>query len=392
MKVENRSRLTGRPVEFFSHGVDQDWGYEEPQKDSFAVIRPKNEKEGEKYPLFVVFHSAGHDLYSAIWCMETEGDHDIYHSPEDSFALVLDCRANGGDWWWGGNTPEGVSEEISDPERLGVKPRPVEKRCIATVLWTIENYAVDTERVYAVGNSMGGSGALGIAGPRGDIFAAIKANVPAGVRHINERCVLNGKRPEGFRIPDPPVIIDYSAQNGEWSGGHELLYSGMRARKYALIGFFGPFGHQNNNFEIAKFNDLIHSLDIRTVRLSDPYPVFRDASTDDPIPWPSRRGSGASGQVNGFFRWRNVSDAADEFEIELRLLRRDEWESRVTFPESSVADVSLRRRQRFLLEPGEPFFWEFGGASGEGIADEEGVPTVPRLEITVTPKILKLKK
>ncbi|MBQ6262140.1 MAG: hypothetical protein IJK58_01335 [Clostridia bacterium] len=392
MKTENRSLLLGRPVEFFSHGVEEEWGYKVPQRDSFAVIRPKDEKEGEKYPLFVVFHSAGHDLYSAIWCMETEGNHDIYHTPEDSFALVLDCRGGAGDWWWGGLTPEGVDEEISDSERFGTEPRPVEKRCIATVLWTIENYAVDTERVYAVGNSMGGSGSLGVAGPRGDIFAAIKANVPAGVRHINERCVLNGERPDGFKIPDPPLIIDYSAQDDVWSGGHELLYEGMRARKYALIGFFGPFGHQNNNSEIAKVNDLIHSLDISTLRLHDPYPVFTDASTDDPIPWPDRRGSAASGQVNGFFRWRNVSDSADSFEIELRLLRPDEWQSRVTFPCSSVADVSVRRRQKFSLRPGERFFWEFGGREGEGIADAEGVPTVPRLEITAAPKILKLKK
>ncbi len=392
MKTEKHSLLLGRPVEFFSHGVEEEWGYGAPQRDSFAVIRPKNEKEGEKYPLYVVFHSAGHDLYSAIRCMETEGDHDIYHSPEDSFALVLDCRGGAGDWWWGGLTPAGVAEEISDPERFGVEPRPVENRCIATVLWTIENYAVDAERVYAVGNSMGGSGSLGIAGPRGDIFAAIKANVPAGVRHINERCVLNGERPAGFRIPDPPLIIDYSAQNDEWSGGHELLYSGMKKRKYALIGFFGPFGHQNNNSEIAKYNDLIHSLDIGSIRLYDPYPVFTDASTDDPVPWPDSRGSDASGQVNGFFRWRNVSDAADSFEIELRLLRQSEWESRVTFPESSVADVSVRRRQKFLLGPGEKFAWEFGGRKGEGAADEEGLPTVPRLEITKTPKILKLRK
>ena len=120
--------------------------------------------------------------------------------------------------------------------------------------------------------------------------------------------------------------------------------------------------------------------------------MFTNASTDDPVPWPDNRGSDASGQVNGFFRWRNVSDAADSFEIELRLLRQSEWESRVTFPESSVADVSVRRRQKFLLEPGERFAWEFGGRKGEGAADEEGLPTVPRLEITKTPKILKLKR
>ena len=51
MKTEKHSLLNGRPVEFFSHGVEEEWGYGAPQRDSFAVIRPKNEKEGEKYPL-----------------------------------------------------------------------------------------------------------------------------------------------------------------------------------------------------------------------------------------------------------------------------------------------------------------------------------------------------
>ena len=392
MEPLNHALILGRTIEFYSHGVEDGWGYDNPQRDSFAVIRPREEKEGVRYPLYVVFHSAGHDLYSAIRCMETVGDHDIYHSPDDTFALVLDCRANMGDWWWGGISPEGTDEEISDPERFGVEPRPVENRCIATVLWTMEHFSVDPERVYAVGNSMGGSGSLGIAGPRGDIFAAIKANVPAGVRHINERCVLNGERQPGFRIPDPPVIIDYSAQDDVWSGGHELIYNGMKKRKYQLFGFFGPFGHQNNDSELEKVNDLIHSFDIFSVRLHDPYPVFTNASTDDPIPWPDDRGSDLSGQVNAFFRWRNVTDSDDSFEIELRLLRPDEWKSRVTFPESSVADVSVRRRQKFLLEPGEQFTWEYDGKSGEGIADEEGLPTVPRIEVTREPKILKLKK
>ncbi len=392
MKVENHAVLHGRTVEFFSHGVEKEWGYKAPQTDSFAVIRPKDEKDGVLYPLWVVFHSAGHDLYSALRCMETPGDHDIYHSPDDSFCLVLDCRENFGDWWWGGMSPAGTDAGIPTAENRGVEPRPVEKRCIATVLWTIENYAVDAERVYAVGNSMGGSGCLGIAGPRGDIFAAIKVNVPAGVLHIDERCLLNGDRPEGFRIPDPPITIDYSSQSDEWSGQHELLYGGMKKRKYPLMGFFGTYGHQNNDAELEKVNDLIHSFDILSVRLHDPYPVFWDASTDDPIPWPDDLGSDISGQVNAFFRWRNIEDTAGSFEIELRLLRPDEWKSRVTFPESSVADVSVRRRQAFFLEPGEKFTWEFGGKTGEGVADAEGVPTVPRLEVTREPKILKLKK
>ncbi|MBR7033036.1 MAG: hypothetical protein IKI03_05345 [Clostridia bacterium] len=391
MKVENHASFFGRSLEMHSHGVDPEWGYEKPQTDSFALIRPKDEKPGELYPLFVVFHSAGHDLYSTIRCMQTEGDHDIYHTPDDSFALVPDCRANMNDWWWGGISPEGAEEGMSDPRNYGTELRPVEKRILAEIAWVKDNCPVDPERVYAVGNSMGGSGCLGIGYRHGDIFAGIKANVPAGVVHTVERCALFD-RPEGFTMPDPPVTVDYSSPCDQWSGGHEALYRGIFARKYPIIGFWGPFGHANNNFEIAKINDLIHSFDVFSIRLHDPYPVFSNASTDDPLPWPDDRGSNDNGQVNAFFRWKTLADTEEDFGIELRLLRPDEWESRETFPETSVADVSLRRRQAFLLRPGERFFWEYGDASGEAEADAEGLPTVPRVTITRTPRVLKLHK
>ncbi len=392
MTTEKCSSLLGRKVEFFSHGADPSWGYEAPQTDSFAVIRPKDEKQGVRYPLYVVFHSAGHDLYSALRCMYTEGDHDIYHTPDDSFALVPDCFANRGDWWWGGVAP--AEDEPGDDFSLnyGTVPRPVERRVIDTVLYVRDNFPVDPERVYAVGNSMGGSGALGIAFPRGDIFAAVKANVPAGVIHVTERSGMNGAREPGFSIPDPPVTVDYSSQTDRWSEGHEAFYRGAERYGYPLMGFFGAFGHENNNAAIEKYNDLVHAFDIGSVRLHDPYPAFTKASTDDPIPWPDGRDREDSGQVNAFFRWRTLSDAADSFEMELRLLRRDEWESRVAFPTESVADVTVRRRNGFLLTPGERFFWEYGEQSGEGVAGGDGAPTVARVRVTVTPGALKLYK
>ncbi|MBO4220056.1 MAG: hypothetical protein J5933_03945, partial [Clostridia bacterium] len=168
--------------------------------------------------------------------------------------------------------------------------------------------------------------------------------------------------------------------------------NGTQKYRYPLMEFFGPFGHQNDNSELIKYNDLIHAFDIGSVSLHEPYPAFTRATTDDPIPWPDRLDSEASGQVNGFFRWRNLSDTEDKFEIELRLLRQDEWESRVSFPKESVCDVTLRRRQRFILDPGEAFSWEFRGETGASNADGFGVPTVSSLKITDVPAVLILKK
>ena len=262
--------LLGRRIEFFHQKSKPEWGYEAPQVDSFGLIHP--EEYSGRAPLYVIFHSAGHDLYSSIGCTWQEGNHDIYHSPADSFALFLDCRANAGDWWWGG-----IDADEESDWRARTALQPVEKRVIDTVKWVVANYPVDPERVYAVGNSMGGSGALGIALRHGDIFAAVKVNVPAGIRHAADRCCLDVPVPAGFAMPDPPVVVDYSAQNDYSSRGHEVFYQGMRDKKYAVLGFWGPFGHANNHARIAEVNDLIQAFDIRSVVRNAAYPVFTDA-------------------------------------------------------------------------------------------------------------------
>ncbi|MBQ7922662.1 MAG: hypothetical protein IJ325_08815 [Clostridia bacterium] len=385
--------LTERKLELFHAASLPEWGYAEEQTDTFGVLHPSEECKAEKYPLYVVFHSAGHDVYTAIACTWEHGNHDIYHAPKDMFALYVDCRQHECDWWWGGNTAKNTPLVIADEKRAGTDPQPVEKRIMATIEWVMENYPIDRNRVYAVGNSMGGSGALGIALCRGDLFAAVKVNVPAGVRHIADRCALDTDAPEGFKIPDPPILVDYSAQNDVWSSEHDVLYKGMRDKKYAILGYWGKFGHDNCDDRIKKVNDLIYSFDLLSVRLDEAYPVFTNASTDDKLPWAEDGSiiSDAPGQVNAYFRWGKVEETEDSASVELRLLTANEWESSFTFPTEAEADVSLRRLQSCRFAPGAEVAWEYGETSGKVTADETGLVTVPGLKITVTPAVLKLK-
>ncbi len=80
---------------------------------------------------------------------------------------------------------------LKDPALIqknsGGNPMPVEKRAMATIQTVIEKYGIDPNRVYLCGNSMGGSGTLGLGLRNGDVFAAIKANVPAGIEHVSNR-------------------------------------------------------------------------------------------------------------------------------------------------------------------------------------------------------------
>lgn len=381
--------LTGRKLEWFHHKSHAEWGYTEEQTDTFAVLHPAEDCAAESYPLYVVFHSAGHDVYSTVACTWQKGNHDIYHAPKDMFALYLDCRQHMNDWWWGGNSAHDVIGEGRD----GVECQPVENRVMATIEWVMENYPIDRDRIYAVGNSMGGSGALGIAMCRGDVFAVVKANVPAGVRHMADRCCLDTDAPDGFRLPDPPVLVDYSAQNDGWSKGHEILYKGMQEKKYAVLGYWGMFGHENNNDKIRAVNDLVHSFDLFSVKRNEAYPVFTHADCDDPLPW-AEDGSVVhenAGQKNSYFRWGKAVESENSVSIELRLLTADEWESRVSFPTRAKADVTLRRLQICRFVPGTTVLWESGTQSGTVTADKNGLVTVPAVEITAEPVMLTLR-
>ncbi len=155
----------------------------------------------------------------------------------------------------------------------GGDPTPVEKRVISTVKWVIQKYGIDPNRVYLSGNSMGGSGTLGIGMRHGDVFAAIKANVPAGIEHVSNRMYFPPETvPENVTLPEPPVCIDYSAQNDGWSTGHERFVKAMNERRYALYFYWGPFGHANNSAGIMKTNDLIDSFAWLVVKRTNPTP------------------------------------------------------------------------------------------------------------------------
>ncbi len=371
------SEFGGRKLDTYRHGVKKEWDYAAPQKDTFLVLYPEKAKPAA--PLYVVLHSAGHDVQSCLACTAKVGNHDIYRAPSEFFALYLDCRANKGDWWWG-------IEKNKGPE-----DGPTEKRVLETVKWVVKEYGLDENRVYLCGNSMGGSGALGIGLRHGDVFAAVKANVPAGVEHASSRMhFAPRKAPADVKLPDPPIAVDYSAPNDNWSKGHDAFAKAMSERKYALIMYWGPFGHANNHGQILKVNDLIESFDWLSVKKNELYTVFTNASSDDPLPWPDSIADKKPGQVNAFFRWKNASDTAEGAGVDLFLLKGSDLKTSFAIPAQATADVSLRRLQKLRVAPGVAVRWTFVAATGEAKADATGCITIPKLKITAAPTKLSV--
>ena len=194
--------------------------------------------------------------------------------------------------------------------------------------------------------------------------------------------------------PDPPVLVDYSAPNDQWSKGHETFYADMAKRRYAILGFWGNFGHENVDVAIARRNDIIHAFAWTNLVRNAAYPVFTGASCDSAIDFKfGPGGTKEPGQVNGFFRWRNVSDTPDAVALELRLVTAEELKSKFfTPPTTATADVAIRRLQRFTVRPGDKVKWTFGDQKGEATVGADGLLAVGKLTISAEPAVLTVTR
>lgn len=389
----------GRKFVKYEHGVKAEWGYPEAQRDYFYLVEPRNPGPGA--PLYVALHSAGEQGLTALrngFTKNKEGRYQrmIFHAPEDHYGLYLDCTSNKKvDFWWGW---QGISK---DPERFGKDLHPAEKRVLDTIAWAIETFQIDRNRVYLCGLSMGGSGSLGLALTRGDLFAAVQVRVPAGVKHGLWRLgikpeALSGTgadSPEWLRtvaaadFPDPPVVLDLSAPNDAWSKDQGLLIKLAQKGHLPLVLGWGAFGHNIEAADLSQFTPIAAAFPWLAIRRDEAYPVFTRASSDQVSPWVRKEGAAAAGQMNAVFRWKTLQDTPEKLVMELRLAGSHEFAVPVELPEKATADVTFRRLQRFKGLPGQSVFWKaiengVETASGEIQPDAAGLLTVPQLAIT----------
>ena len=210
-----------------------------------------------------------------------------------------------------------------------------------SVEWAIRKYAIDRNRVYLAGNSMGGQGALAVGLPHGEVVAAIHANVPATVWLPAARMGFVGA--DGVPVPpaaapsplaDPPVVLDWSGSNDHWSRNHELLWGG-----YAGDG-------TKAEMKVAE-------------------------------------GSGPAGQINAFFRWNAVADDARGVGMDLWIESPDKLGTKqFAVPETATADVTLRRVRAQRPAPGRRYAWAFGAQKGVVAVGPDGLLTIPGLELS----------
>lgn len=376
--------IEGRNATKYQHTSHADWGYGASQTDYFWLVAPTN-AAATNAPFQVVLHSAGHSGDSILVDAFTTRRVPQYYADGNYYVLYLDCKKNSAtDWWWGYH---GIEDNMATYQN---KLYPTEERVLATVEWVMQQNSINRDRVYLGGVSMGGSGSLGIGLIQGDTFAAISVAVPAGVNHMNFRSPM---MPQA----DPPVLVNISSQVDSWSEGQESLLYNFNNNRYSLVFGWGPFGHTVKSTNVGPG---VIDFPWRSILRNEAYPVFTDATTDDIYPgYLNSTDLDQVGQINGYFRWQNITDVQDHFAMELWLFEESGT------PTQSTVQLSFRRLQQFKPTTGQVCRWQLlvaGNPTQEGHlrVGDDGLISIPdvtisnvhaTLDIVIEPPILPVE-
>jgi hypothetical protein len=437
--------LDGRPIEHYEHGQVAAWGYPAPVGDEWA-FHPAGEDTAEKQnnntfylippkvprdnaPLVVILHSANRTAYNYLSYdklgIKADGVSDpttvMTHVPDDFYALYLNSTNNE---WWGWNAAnQGPAFKAGRNE-----PGAGEKRVLDTIEWIVQQHHIDRNRIYLAGLSMGGCGTLGIGMPNGNIFAAIRADVPAGTNYASYRFAGTAgfgpipaldappaefdawkKRAAGVGLPDPPVICDFSSQEDGWANTQPAL---VYAAEYGHLPFvltWGRFGHAA--FGERMFNETQCQVGLAfpwlDIKKNEAYAVFTHGSCDGICPWiRSPVEYDIHGTLNAYFRWKSVEDTPTSFKMDLWIdhpkiagptaSNGQPPGDNITMPDTATADVTPRRLQQFKVTPGASYAWQATSngqvvASGTVTPDVANLLTLPHVPLTTEPVEVSLR-
>ncbi|MDD5704986.1 MAG: hypothetical protein PHR35_03615 [Kiritimatiellae bacterium] len=404
----NTLSVDGRTIERFIHRNRDSWGYKDSVEHCFYLVHPKTKANG-KAPLLVVLHSGNRSAlaylgYNFLNRPVDAGEipSDIGEKGRDDF-FVLYLNSNNGEFWGGSG------DRSPTPYPLG--PSSAERRVVDTIKWATAKYGLDENRVYATGTSMGGCGGMGIALMNGGVFAAVSFWVPAGMGYAVGRMGFEQPPPadasqarkdawlrqiSAVDRADPPVVIDLSSQTDGWSVDQAVILNAAQDGRLPLIVGWGPFAHTWYRSWIAKYS---HSAAVLAypwleIRRDEAYPVFTHASSDQRAPWLHKPGEfDEVGQINGYFRWKSVTDTPTAFAMRLWL---ESSATNAVAPREATADVTFRRLQQFKVAPAARYAWRVvrNGAevaAGSAAPDAAGLLTIPRVLVATEPCQLGLK-
>ncbi len=312
------------------------------------------------------------------------------------------------DWWTGYHELIGKEplRSAADWKKGVVRPY-AERRMLAFVDWLATTMKLDTSRMFAGGNSMGGSGSIMLAIRHRErlswAIGWVGVHVPdksPGFKESYE--AVYGPRDLNLPFEDGTPVWDYFSDvwylkhhqqqsigfitfaNGKndtgigWSQSVEFVKALQETRQPHMF-TWGGAGHSQRALMPVDGSERVMPLDLRT---DQSLPAFTRSTLDDDIGAGTENTGAATGQINGYLTWRtdSIIDEPTRWSIVVAVTDRAQQAT-------ASADLTPRRLQQFKLRPGDKVEWTNSSGSsvvqrGDAEADTYGLVTLPQVQIS----------
>jgi len=316
------------------------------------------------------------------------------------------------DWWTGYHESRGTCKTLGDGH---VQPYTM-NRVLGFLDWAARQWQeapeevrgywpkLDLARVFTAGSSMGGSGAPMYALRHGDRVAWAIGWVGVHVPELSPQFAGSYRHCYGPRDPavtmpdgktspwdfysdvwwlranvgrDTGLVIASNGKNDGAIGWKQawLFARALQETRRPHIFNWGMGGHGTHTVVGSNFE-----LDVRTDRS---LPAFSNCSLDDPIGDGDPASGSPTGQYNAYLWWdaESIVDEPDRWQMTVRLQPKAPQEA-------CTVDLTPRRCQQFHVKPGDRLAWSNHKtdaaepiATGEIVADQDGLATIPRLAV-----------
>lgn len=265
-----------------------------------------------------------------------------------------------------------------------------EQRLLWMLPWVMTRYAVDDQRVYLGGGSMGAWGTVSFGLRRRELFAAIFPDRPrfrqTSLTSVTTDPTADDTLPDGTLWSVHHDAVGYVSEHGAdlpflgWNCGRQDGFASWQEQ----VDMVAAMTAAHHGFAFA-WNDGDHSggsAAAAVISMWYPperfardlsYPAFGNSSIDDDPGAGDPLVGDLEGGINLGFVWTDPVDQPEQWSCAI---------SNGLANTSMTVDVTPRRAQQFTVEPGEQLdYATSSGAAGTATADADGVVTIPLVEI-----------
>lgn len=387
--------------------------------------------QAERYPLFVFLEGLKKNALKGNGLDEFDNITDCYIISLDDWIPYpngYDQDAGKTTSWIGYHENYDIYSSNNPVPTSGVVVAYTQHRIIHTIEWARKYLPIDTTRIFLVGVSTGGYGALvtaaiipekitgvyAIAHPTalksgdgwheqlwGSAATNLKSNVPDMSNPFDSLRIfdlMNTKKlfQKNYNRSLPHIWCVHGKQDGTvgWND-KPSFYDSAQLYKMPVVMFWDRRKH---NGDEAKWLDSETMIPYQMLVSNQAYPAFSNCSANG-NPGSGKKNDGDNyGTINGLLTWSEVAETKCSFSA--RLFLKDYiagGQMQANQSSTCTADVTLRRLQAFKAQPGRTIYWynydDAGVLVQSGtIISQQGVPyTVPGVNISKSGNLLELK-